>query len=64
MIRVIFCFILVLYKFVFQIDWLGNRRNGYAAEGGDQAFLIVFFYVYEPLTGVLIFSIVLYKCLG
>jgi hypothetical protein len=39
--------------------------NKHAAAGGDQALLLVaFFSVYEPLIGVLIFSIVLYKCLG
>jgi len=27
MIRVMFGFIWVLYKFVFQIDWLGNRTK-------------------------------------
>jgi hypothetical protein len=31
----------VLYKFVFQIDWLGNGRK-YAAAGIDQAFLMTF----------------------
>jgi len=36
-----FGFIWMLYKFVFQIDWLGNRRKGYTAAGGDQAFHVV-----------------------
>ena len=39
--RVIFGFIWMLYKFVFQIRWLGNRRKLYAAAGNDQAFLVV-----------------------
>ena len=30
----------VLYKLVFQIDWLDNRRKECAAAGDDQAFLI------------------------
>ena len=34
MIMVIFGFIWVFHKFVFQIDWLGNGRK-YAAVGGD-----------------------------
>jgi len=42
--RFIFGFIWVLYKFVFQIDWLGNRRN--AAAGGDQAFIVVVLLVF------------------
>ena len=32
-IRVIFGYIWVLYKFVFQIDWLGNRRNDICGSG-------------------------------
>jgi hypothetical protein len=44
------------------IGWVIEGMK-YAAAGGDQAFLVVvFFGVYEPLSGVLISSILLYKC--
>jgi len=29
------------YEFIFQIDWLANRREWCVAAGGDQAFLLV-----------------------
>jgi hypothetical protein len=44
----------MLYKFVFQTGWLGNRRKLYAAAGSYQAFLVVLADVYGLLDGVLI----------
>jgi len=45
------------YEFIFQIDWLGNRRKWYSAAGSDQAFPSAspLIEIYELFTGVLIF---------
>jgi hypothetical protein len=57
MIRVMFVFIWALYKFVFQTDWLGNRRKEICDNGRRSGFPCDSYLVdvYGLLNGLLTF---------